>query len=175
MIRKFTKDVGRNSWTLSGYRTQRVGLLLSIELSPLLIKWRKCTCGEWKKCLILSWPTNGHLGARPQSVGLLVNANARWAFLQSCKGASTLPTTCQLTLSIDLLRYQSTCRVDMSRTIFFCQLTCQADRYFVGFQQRMSIYRLQCGRMSVDIDRVELDKHWKNLVAFYFDNDKFSM
>ncbi len=49
--------------------------------------------------------------------------------------------------------------VDMSRTIFFCRSTCQADRHSVGFQQRMLIDRLQCGRMLVDIDSVELDKH----------------
>ncbi len=72
-------------------------------------------------------------------------------------------------------RDQSRCRVDMSCTIFFCRSTCQADRHSVGFQQRMSINRLQCGCMSVDIEGVELDKHRKNLVAFYFDNDKFSM
>ncbi len=70
---------------------------------------------------------------------------------------------------------QSRCRVDMSRTVFFCRSTCQADRHSVGFHQRMSIDRLQCGRMSVDIDGVELDKHGKNLVAFYFDNNKFSV
>ncbi len=74
-------------------------------------------------------------------------------------GVSTLATTCQLTLSIDMSRGQSRRRVDMSRTIFFYRLTCQADQHSVGFQERMSIDRLQCGRMSVDIDRVELDKH----------------
>ncbi len=56
-------------------------------------------------------------------------------------------------------RDQSRCRVDMSRTIFFCRSTYQADRHSVGFQQRMSIDRLQCGHMSVDIDSVEVDKH----------------
>ncbi len=60
---------------------------------------------------------------------------------------------------IDMSRDQSRRRVDMSRTVFFCQSTCQADRRSVSFQQRMSIDRLQCGRMSVDIDGVELDKH----------------
>ncbi len=46
-------------------------------------------------------------------------------------------------------RDQSRRRVDMSRTVFFCRSTCQADRHSVGFQQSMSI----------DIDGVELDKH----------------
>ncbi len=69
---------------------------------------------------------------------------------------------------IDMSRDQSRNRVDMFCTIFFCRSTCQADRHSVGFQQRMSINRLQYGRLG-------LDKHSKNLVAFYFDNDKFSM
>ncbi len=77
-------------------------------------------------------------------------------------------------MSIDMSRDQSRRHVDMSRTIFFCRSTSQADRHSVGFQQRMSIDRLQCGHMSVDINRVVLDKHLKNLVAFYFNNDKFS-
>ncbi len=64
-----------------------------------------------------------------------------------------------MTLSIDMLRDQSRCRVDMSRTIFFCRWTCQADRRSVSFQQRMLIDRLQGGHMSVDIDSIELDKH----------------
>ncbi len=72
-------------------------------------------------------------------------------------------------------RDQSRRRIDMSRTVFFCWSTCQTDRHSVGFQQRISIDRLQCGRMLVDIDSVQLDKHWKNFVAFYFDNNKFSM
>ncbi len=53
---------------------------------------------------------------------------------------------------IDMSREQSRRRVDMFRTIFLCRSTCQADRHSVGFQQRMSIDRLQNGRL-------ELDKH----------------
>ncbi len=56
-------------------------------------------------------------------------------------------------------RDQSRRRVKMSRTVFFCQSPCQADRHSVGFQQRMSIARRQCGHLSVDIDGIELDKH----------------
>ncbi len=91
------------------------------------------------------------------------------------KSTTTLPLTCQSTLSINMSCDQSRCRVDTSREIFFCRSTCQTGRHSVGSQQRMSIDWLQCGRMSVDIDSVDLDKHWKNLFAFYFDSDKFSI
>ncbi len=47
-------------------------------------------------------------------------------------------------------RDQSRRRVDMFRTIFSCRSTCQADRHSVGFQQRMSIDRLQCGHLELD-------------------------
>ncbi len=63
-------------------------------------------------------------------------------------------------MSIDTVdhmsRDQSRRRVDMSHTVFFCRSTRhQVDRHSVGFQQRMSIDRLQCGRMSVNINSVE--------------------
>ncbi len=53
---------------------------------------------------------------------------------------------------INMSRDQSSRRVETFRTIFFCRSTCQADQHSVGFQQRMSIDRLQCGHL-------ELDKH----------------
>ncbi len=59
----------------------------------------------------------------------------------------------------DMSRDKSGCRIDMSRTVFFCRSTCQADRHSVDFQQRMSIDKLQCGCMLVNIDGVEVDKH----------------
>ncbi len=79
-------------------------------------------------------------------------------FLKSCVKARPM--------SINMSCDQSRHRVDMSRSIFFCRSTCQADRHSVCFQQRISIDRLQCGRMSVDIDSIELDKHWKTRLLF---------
>ncbi len=57
-------------------------------------------------------------------------------------------STCDML--IDMSRDQSRRRVDMFRTIFFCRSPRQADRHSVGFQQRMSIDRLQCGRLELD-------------------------
>ncbi len=91
----------------------------------------------------------------------VIMGNASWIYEYDLeiKGVPTLPTTCRLTLLIDMSRDQSRRRVNMSRIVFFCRSTCQADRHSVSFQQRMSIDRLQCAHMSVDIDGVELDKH----------------
>ncbi len=69
-------------------------------------------------------------------------------------------------MSIDMSCDQSRHLVDMSRTVFFCQSTCQADRHSVGFQQRMSLDRLQGGHMSVDIDGVELINTEKTCLLF---------